>query len=201
MKSGDILFIEPHELGAGILRYQYSEDSQEKNFSDLMTISRDYMRKKSMSFAGVVFLSGAKKMLSERYMKANMSVEDTIRDYDDRIQALHEEHLYELMERNDKIQQQPDTAKIRSLVNSPFKLTLKCKLYLTIVVLHKEKPAFLRKLLLQVPNLPKIVDTVCVSRGHSESTDFSMSPDGYQAFHTEFLEICNTFYEVLKGGE
>lgn len=71
----------------------------------------------------------------------------------------------------------------------------------TIVVLHKEKPAFLRKLLLQVPNLPKIVDTVCVSRGHSESTDFSMSPDGYQAFHTEFLEICNTFYEVLKGGE
>lgn len=100
-------------------------------------------------------------------------------------------------ESNDK----PDTAKIRSLVNSPFKLTLKCKLYLTIVVLHKEKPAFLRKLLLQVPNLPKIVDTVCVSRGHSESTDFSMSPDGYQAFHTEFLEICNTFYEVLKGGE
>ena len=115
VKSGDILFIEPHELGAGILRYQYSEDSQEKNFSDLMTISRDYMRKKSMSFAGVVFLSGAKKMLSERYMKANMSVEDTIRDYDDRIQALHEEHLYELMERNDKIQQQAN--KITRLKN------------------------------------------------------------------------------------
>lgn len=100
-------------------------------------------------------------------------------------------------ESNDK----PDTAKILSLINSPFKMTLKCKLYLTIVVLHKEKPDFLRKLLLQVPSLPKIVDTVCVSRGHSESTDFSMSPDGYQAFHTEFLEICNTFYEVLKGGE
>lgn len=98
---------------------------------------------------------------------------------------------------NDK----PNTAKIHSLINTPSKMTLKCKFYLAIVVLHREKPDFLKKLFLQVPSLPKLVDTVCIARGHSESTDFSMSPDGYQAFHKEFLEICNTFYEVLKGGE
>lgn len=113
--SGDILFLEPYELGAGILRYQYSEGTQEKNFSDLMTLSRDYMRKKCISFPGVVFLSGAKKMLTERYKKANMSVEDTIKDYDERIWALCEEHRYELMERNDKIQQQAN--KITRLKN------------------------------------------------------------------------------------
>lgn len=100
-------------------------------------------------------------------------------------------------ESNDK----PDTAKIHSLINSPFKMTLKCKLYLVIVVLHMEKPNFLRKLLLQLPSLPKIVDTVCVSRGHSDSTGFSASPDGFQTFHAEFLGICNTFYEILRGGE
>lgn len=95
----------------------------------------------------------------------------------------------------------PDTSKVRTMINNPFRLSLKCKLYLAFVVLDKEKPEFLRKILLQVPSLPKIADTVCVSRGHSEATDFSLSPDGYQAFHKEFLEICNTFYEVLKGGE
>lgn len=98
---------------------------------------------------------------------------------------------------NDK----PNTAKIHSLINDPFKMTLKCKTYLAIVALHIEKPAFLKKILLQVPSLPKLVDTVCIARGHSESTDFSMSPDGYQSFHKKFLEICNTFYEVLKGEE
>lgn len=98
----------------------------------------------------------------------------------------------------------PNTSKIHALIHNPFKvtlMTLKCKLYLVFVVLHMEKPDFLRKLLQQTPSLPKIVDTVCVSRGHNKSTDFSVSPDGYQAFHTEFLEICNTFYEALKGGE
>ena len=106
VKSGDILFMEPSGLGAGILRFPYSEDDRGKNFSELMTLSRDYMRKKSMTFPGVVFLSGAKIMLSERYKNANMSIEDTIKDYEGRIQALREEHRNELMERNDKIQQQ-----------------------------------------------------------------------------------------------
>lgn len=31
-------------------------------------------------------------MLSERYKNANMSIEDTIKDYEGRIQALREEH-------------------------------------------------------------------------------------------------------------
>ena len=95
----------------------------------------------------------------------------------------------------------PDTSKIHYLINSPFKLTLKCKFYLAIVALHMEKPDFLRGMLQQISSLPKIVDAVCVSRGHNESTDFSVPPDGYQSFHTKFLEICNTFYKVLKGGE
>lgn len=117
-------------------------------------------------------------------------------DDDVKIHELFDQYACDYMS-NDK----PDTSKIHYLMNSPFKLTLKCKFYLAIVALHMEKPDFLRKLLRQVPSLPKIVDTVCVSRGHNESTDFSVSSDGYQAFHTKFLEICNTFYEVLKGGE
>ena len=75
VKSGDILFIEPYELGAGIMRYQYSESVQGKNFSELMNLSRDYLRKKSVSFGNVLFLSGAKKVLLEKYRQANMSVD------------------------------------------------------------------------------------------------------------------------------
>ena len=106
VKSGDILFIEPYELGAGIMRYQYSEGAQEKNFSELMNLSRDYLRKKSVSFGSVLFLSGAKKLFFERYRQANMSIEDTVTDYEERIQVLQEEHKNELMERDDRIQQQ-----------------------------------------------------------------------------------------------
>lgn len=115
VKSGDILFMEPSGAGGGILKYEYSEDALHKNFSALMTRSRDYMRKKSMAFPHVVFLSGAKKLLSERYANAGQSVEDTIRDYEERIQALREAHRDELMERNDKIQQQ--AGKITRLQN------------------------------------------------------------------------------------
>lgn len=115
VKSGDILFLEPYELGAGVLKYEYSKASRDNNFSELMTLSRDYLRKKSVSFGSVVFLSGAKKMLSERYKKANLSVDDTINDYEERIQTLCEMHKNELMERNDKIQQQAN--KITRLKN------------------------------------------------------------------------------------
>lgn len=115
VKSGDILFLEPYELGAGVLRYRYSPAAKDRNFSELMALSRDYLRKKSVPFGNVVFLTGAKKMLSERYKKANLSVDDTIKDYEDRIQTLCEEHKYELMERNDKIQQQAN--KITRLKN------------------------------------------------------------------------------------
>lgn len=115
VKSGDILFIEPYELGAGVLKYQYSDDARENNFCELMTLSRDYMRKKSMAFGSVVFLSGAKKILTEKYKKAHMSIEETIKYYDDRIKVLREEHQNELMERNDKIQQQAN--KITRLKN------------------------------------------------------------------------------------
>lgn len=115
IKSGDILFLEPYELGAGFLRYEYSEEAKESNFSDLMILSRDYLRKKSVPFTNIVFLSDAKKMLSERYKKAHLSIEDTIKDYDERIQTLCEKHKYELMERNDKIQQQ--ASKITRLKN------------------------------------------------------------------------------------
>ena len=115
VKSGDILFIEPYELGAGIMRYQYSEGAQEKNFSELMNLSRDYLRKKSVSFGNVLFLSGAKKVLLEKYRQANMSVEDTIKDYEARIQTLQDEHKHVVMERNDRIQQQAN--KITRLKN------------------------------------------------------------------------------------
>lgn len=115
VKSGDILFIEPYELGAGIMRYQYSESVQGKNFSELMNLSRDYLRKKSVSFGNVLFLSGAKKVLLEKYRQANMSVEDTIKDYEARIQTLQDEHKHVVMERNDRIQQQAN--KITRLKN------------------------------------------------------------------------------------
>ena len=95
----------------------------------------------------------------------------------------------------------PDTAKISAWIRDPFKMTLKCKFYLAVVVLDKEKPAFLKKLLSQVPALPKLIDTVCIYRGHSKPADFSGQSDGYLSFHKECLEICNAFYEVLKGGE
>ena len=115
VKSGDVLFIEPYELGAGIMRYQYSESVQGKNFSELMNLSRDYLRKKSVSFGNVLFLSGAKKVLLEKYRQANMSVEDTIKDYEARIQTLQDEHKHVVMERNDRIQQQAN--KITRLKN------------------------------------------------------------------------------------
>lgn len=115
VKSGDILFLEPYDMGGGYLRYPYSEQQKDKNFSDLMELSRDYLRKRSISFSNVLFLSSAKKVLLEKYRQANMSVEDTIKDYEARIQALQDEHKNEVMERNDRIQQQAN--KITRLKN------------------------------------------------------------------------------------
>ena len=114
-ESGDILFLEPYDMGGGYLRYPYSERQKEKNFSDLMVLSRDYLRKKSVPFGSVLFLSSAKKMLIERYQQANTSVEDTVKAYEERIQVLEEDHKNELMERNDRIQQQAN--KITRLKN------------------------------------------------------------------------------------
>lgn len=132
---------------------------------------------------------------SQRLSAADWFAGDKFSD-DEKIHALFAKYSCDYVS-DDK----PNTSKIRTMINSPFKLSLKCKLYLAFAVLDKEKPEFLKKILLQVPTFPKIADTVCVSRGHNNSTDFSLSPDGYQAFHGEFLDICNTFYGVLKGGE
>ena len=115
VKSGDILFLEPYDMGGGCLQYPYSEQQKEKIFSDLMELSRDYLRKKSISFNNVLFLSGAKRVFLEKYRQANVSVEDTIKEYEERIQALQDEHKNEVMERNDKIQQQAN--KITRLKN------------------------------------------------------------------------------------
>ena len=112
--------------------------------------------------------------------------------------------IHELFEKYDcdyESDDKPNTAKIHTLIHNPFKMTLKCKFYLSVVVLDREKPDFLKRLLLQVPNLPRLIDAVCISRGHSASTDFSESMDGYSSFHGEYLEICNAFLGVLKGGE
>lgn len=94
---------------------------------------------------------------------------------------------------NDK----PNTAKLRSQIDDPSRMTLKCKLYLAFVVLDEEKPDFLKSLLRQVPGLPKLIDEVCVARGHNSSTDFSTLSD---TFHTELLEICDAFFNAMKGG-
>ena len=115
VESGDILFLEPYDMGGGYLRYSYSERQKEKNFSSLMELSRDYLRKKSVSFDNVLFLPGAKKLLFERYRQAHMSVEDTVKDYEERIQTLQEEYRNKLMDRNDRIQQQ--ASKITRLKN------------------------------------------------------------------------------------
>ncbi|MCI2057082.1 MAG: hypothetical protein LKJ86_08055 [Oscillibacter sp.] len=113
--NGDVIFLEPYELGAGVLRYEYSESNKDENFSALMALSRDYLREKAVKFENIVFLSGAKIMLSEQYKQANLSTDDTIKVYEERIQALCNEHKNELMERNDKIQQQAN--KITRLKN------------------------------------------------------------------------------------
>ena len=79
-------------MGGGITRWTYSDGKKEDNFHGLMTVSRDYPRKKPVDFGSVVFLSAAKVMLLERYQQANMTVEDTVRLYEDRIQAIQEAH-------------------------------------------------------------------------------------------------------------
>lgn len=114
-RCGDILFLEPYEFGAGVLRYSYANSKKEKNFRDLMAESRDYLKQKPVKFGNVVFLSTAKLMLAEQYKKANMSVDDTVRHYEELIQCLSDRHKDELMDRNDKIQQQ--AAKITRLKN------------------------------------------------------------------------------------
>ena len=163
-------------------RFYYKDPEYISECSNLLSVLFDLLIRE--------FTLPSQLHLAAGWFEGNRFIDDV------KIHELFDEYSCDY-ESNDK----PDTSKILSLIHSPFKMTLKCKFYLAIVVLHMEKPDFLRKLLLQVPSLPQVVDKVCVSRGHNESTDFSMSPDEYQAFHTEFLEVCNTFYEVLKGGE
>lgn len=95
----------------------------------------------------------------------------------------------------------PQTAKIKVLIKNPSRMTLKCKFYLAVVTLDKEKPDFLKRVLTKVSEMPALIDRVCVERLHNSMTDFSAPADGYESFHEEFLDTCNTFFGVLKGGE
>ena len=108
VRGGDALLLEPAGMGGGITRWTYSDGKKEDNFHGLMTASRDYPRKKPVDFGSVVFLSAAKVMLLERYQQANMTVEDTVRLYEDRIQAIQEAHRDQLMAQEDRVRQQAE---------------------------------------------------------------------------------------------
>ena len=108
VRGGDVLLLETAGMGGGVTRWTYSGGKKEDNFHGLMTASRDYPRKKPVDFGSVVFLSTAKVMLLERYQQANMTAEDTVRLYEDRIQAIQEAHRDQLMAQEDRVRQQAE---------------------------------------------------------------------------------------------
>ena len=95
----------------------------------------------------------------------------------------------------------PQTKKISKLLRSVSKMTLKCKFYLCAVALDQNHPRLLGKIFSQAPELPKLIDYVCIERAHNKMTDFSAVPDGYEIFHKQILNTCETWLDVLKGGE
>lgn len=49
VQSGDVFFLGPDEFGAGIMRFEYTAATRDSNFRELMTLSRDYLRKKPLN--------------------------------------------------------------------------------------------------------------------------------------------------------
>ena len=94
----------------------------------------------------------------------------------------------------------PNTGRIRHFSYNVKDLSVKCKLYLGFVMLDREDPALLRRLLEKSPGLPRLTDRVCVERGHNARTEFSDSPDGYASFHRELMETCSQFCKVMQAG-
>ena len=94
----------------------------------------------------------------------------------------------------------PNAGRIRHFSYNVKDLSVKCKLYLGFVMLDREDPALLRRLLEKSPGLPRLTDRVCVERGHNARTEFSDSPDGYASFHRELMETCSQFCKVMQAG-
>lgn len=95
----------------------------------------------------------------------------------------------------------PNTANICQFSWNVVGLSVKCKLYLAAVLLDREDPELLRRLLEKAPRFPWLTDQACMERGHNGRTVFSNSPDGYAGYHRELMESCQGFCQVLRTGK
>lgn len=115
-ENGDILFLEPRELGeGGHQRFPYQKEAAEKNFRDLMELSRDYLCRKHVSFGSVPFLPHAKTLLFQSLQRATPNLEEALRLSEQRAEALQEDYEEQLAVQNQKIEQQ--ASKIARLKN------------------------------------------------------------------------------------
>lgn len=94
----------------------------------------------------------------------------------------------------------PNTRNIRQFSYNVKDLSVKCKLYLSFVLLDRENPEFLRCLVEEAPGFPQVTDEVCRKRGHNNQAFFGESPDGYEAFQQELMGTCERFCQVLRKG-
>lgn len=110
-----VIFIEPRDLGGGHRIFGYSEEAQQENFDTLMDLSRDYLRKKSVKFGNVLFLTEAKLLQAEKRRQNRKDVEDALKESEDQQALMASAYENKLMEKNDFIEQQ--AAKITRLKN------------------------------------------------------------------------------------
>lgn len=95
----------------------------------------------------------------------------------------------------------PNTQRIKQFSYNVKDLSVKCKLYLAVVMLDREDPDLLHRILERAPHFPRLTDQICQGRGHNEITRFEKSPDGYEALHQELMDTCERFCEVLLSGK
>lgn len=113
VEQGDVLFLEPKELGGGCQRFAWQEEEQEQQYRALMELTRDYLRNKPVDFGRVAFLTEAKLLQVEHFKKRNLSVEETMRLHEEQIELLESRHREELLQWEEKLELQ--TGKLNRL--------------------------------------------------------------------------------------
>lgn len=114
-ENGCVIFMEPRGLGGGYRVFPYEKGREKDTFYCLMELSRDYLRKKSVKYDKVMFVTEAKLLRTQRAKAENLSVEETVRIYEERQVLLKTQYEEKLLSKDERIEQQ--AGKITRLKN------------------------------------------------------------------------------------